>query len=88
MTNLKDYLPKIVSALRQLDPYQVFVFGSVANGLGVTDSDLDIVVILNNDSIPKTYDEKLETKVMVRNSLLELSLEIPIDLLVYSKKRI
>ncbi len=86
MTNLRDYLPRIVDALKEIDPHQIYLFGSAANTSDHADSDLDIVVILNNDNETKTYDEKLETRVMVRNALLELSFEIPIDLLVYSKK--
>lgn len=85
MKNLKEYLPKIITSLKSIDPYRIILFGSVAQGREKENSDIDLVVILNEDIIPKTYDEKLEKKVMVRDSILDISMEIPIDLLVYSK---
>ena len=85
MKKLKDYLPKIIDSLKKIDPYKIILFGSVAQGIEREYSDIDLVVILNEDIITKTYEEKLEKKVMVRDSILDISLEVPIDLLVYSK---
>lgn len=86
MNNLRGYLPQIVESLKQINPFQIYMFGSVAKGTETQDSDIDLAVILNIDDIPKTYDEKLKNKVAVRNTILELSLEVPIDLLVYTKE--
>lgn len=36
------------------------------------------------DSIPDTYDQKLELKVQVRESIYDLSRKVPIDLVVYT----
>jgi len=62
------------------------MFGSVARGTENQDSDIDLAVVLNIEDMPKNYDEKLKNKVSVRNTILELSMEIPIDLLVYTKE--
>lgn len=86
MTDLKDYIPEIVESLKELDPFKIYMFGSVAKGTDNQDSDIDLAVILNIDDVPKTYDEKLKNKVSVRNSILDISMEIPIDLLVYTKE--
>jgi len=85
MNGLKDYIPNIIESLKSIDPYQIYIFGSVAKKKEDEKSDIDIVVILDKDKIPKTFDEKLKDKVMVRNAIFDLSLEVPIDLLVYSK---
>ncbi len=86
MGYLYQYIPKIVESLKSVDPYKVYLFGSVSNGTDGEDSDIDLAVILNKDDSPTTYEERLNNKVYVRNSILELSMEVPIDLLVYTKK--
>ncbi len=86
MNDLKGYLPQIVESLKEIDPFKIYMFGSVARGTDNENSDIDLAVILNIDNIPETYDEKLKNKVAVRNAILDLSMEIPIDLLVYTKQ--
>jgi len=85
MNSLSAYIPQIVESLKKIDPYQIYLFGSLADKTANQNSDIDIVVILNKEEIPKDYEEKLNEKVKVRDTLLELSFKIPIDLLVYSK---
>ena len=86
MKKLNSYLPGIVESLKEIDPYKIIIFGSVAQGYDNSFSDLDLVVVINKEQIPSTYDEKLENKIMVRNAILDISFEIPIDLLVYTKE--
>lgn len=86
MEELKSYLPAIIDSLKKLDPYRIIIFGSVAQDTENENSDIDIAVIIDNDNIPQSYDEKLANKILVRNAILDLSFEIPIDLLVYTKK--
>jgi uncharacterized protein len=83
--NFSSYIPLIADALKKVDPYKVFLFGSTVNGNTNSNSDIDIAVILDNDIIHYSYDEKLDTKVRVRDSILDLSYKVPIDLVVYSK---
>ena len=85
MTNLKDYIPGIIESLKSIDPYQVYLFGSVSVGQENSDSDIDLVVILNSNTVSKSYDEKLENKILVRDAIIDISMEVPIDLLVYSR---
>lgn len=85
MNSLLDYIPGIIESLKSIDPYQIYLFGSVAVGQETSDSDIDLVVILNNSNISKSYDEKLENKILVRDAIIDISMEIPIDLLVYSR---
>jgi len=86
MEELKSYIPAIIDSLKQLDPYKIIIFGSVAQETYNENSDIDIAVIINKDNIPQSYDEKLANKILVRNAILDLSFEVPIDLLVYTKK--
>ena len=41
----------------------IILFGSYAKGEFDVGSDIDLVVILNTDKAPETYDKKLEIKV-------------------------
>jgi predicted nucleotidyltransferase len=80
---MDNILERIVGSLRGLKPFKVILFGSLA--AGAQNRDIDLVVVLDTDQEPKNYDEKLANRVMVRNSILELSYTTPIDLLVYSR---
>ena len=84
MNKIESYIPKIIQSLQNIDPYKIILFGSVATGTANDSSDLDIAVILNKESLPEDYDEKLENKILVRNAILDISFEVPFDLLVYT----
>jgi predicted nucleotidyltransferase len=86
MKKHRDYLEEIKNRLKKIDPYKVILFGSVANGANDEESDIDIVVILDSDKISQNYEEKMEKKLFVRNAIWDISTEIPINLLVYTKK--
>ncbi|RMI05029.1 MAG: nucleotidyltransferase domain-containing protein [Calditrichaeota bacterium] len=80
-----DYLPLIVEKLKKLRPYKVILFGSYARGTSHPDSDIDLLVVLDTESIPQTFQEHLDNKIRVRNAVWDLSQEVPIDLLVYTR---
>jgi len=78
-------LNKLVVSLQPSDPYKIILFGSHANGTPNEHSDIDLMVILDNDHVSKTYQERLDKRVYVRTLVLEVNREYPLDLLVYSK---
>ena len=43
MYSLKDYIPGIIESLRSIDPYQIYLFGSVSVGQENSDSDIGIL---------------------------------------------
>ncbi len=83
--NIDLFLNKIIKKLQIINPSKIILFGSYAKGEFDEGSDIDLVVILNTDKVPETYDKKLEIKVQVRDSIYELSRQIAIDLVVYTK---
>lgn len=85
MEDLRSYIPGLVESLQKLDPVKIILFGSLAAGKQTEESDIDLVVILNTDVLPQTADEKLLYKVKVRDAIRDISFEIPIDLIVYTK---
>ena len=84
MLELESYLPDLISSLIGLDPVKIIVFGSYVNGDLHEDSDLDLLIVLNKNYIPKTYEEKMELKAAVRKTIRKINQKVPIDLLVYT----
>ena len=79
-------LNSIVNSIKPSDPYKIVLFGSYANGTPNEHSDIDIMVILDNNHVAKTYEERLNKKISIRNLVLEINRKIPMDILVYSKE--
>ncbi len=56
----KSYLPLIVSKLKSIGIEKVILFGSLTSGEVHPDSDIDIIVVTNDDFMPECYREKSE----------------------------
>ena len=81
----KSYLPLIVSKLKSIGIEKVILFGSLTSGEVHPDSDIDLIVVTNDDFMPECYREKSEVYLKVSNALTEIARKIPIDLIVYTK---
>lgn len=81
---MEKYLNQILEALKKIKPKIIIVFGSYCNGSINEDSDLDLLVVLDERKIPKNYDEKIELKLKIRKLIREINKKIPIDLLIYT----
>lgn len=84
---MESYLAKIIESLKSVNPYKIILFNSLSNGTETENSDIDLAVILDNLNFPKNYKERMNNKLLVRNAILEISFKIPIDLLVYTRKK-
>lgn len=85
MKDKTKYLPRIINNLKQINPYKIILFGSYVKESADENSDLDLFVILDSPKISNNYDEKMKNKLLVRRKIYDLSKEIPIDLIVYTK---
>ena len=83
--DINDVLDKLVILLKPSNPYKIIVFGSHATGASTEHSDIDLMVILDNDEVAKTRKERIEKKLYIRNLVLEVNRKFPLDILVYSK---
>ncbi len=79
------YLNEIVEKLKTIDPYLIILFGSYAYGNPDDESDIDILVVTNDDFIPETFDERLKYRLSVRRLIRETAKKVPVDILVYTK---
>ena len=79
-------LDKLVSSLKPSDPYKIVLFGSYANGIPNEHSDIDIMVILDNENVSRNFEERLNKRVFINNLVLEINRKMPLDILVYSRE--
>ncbi len=81
---IESVLNSIVSSLLSLPIRKVLLFGSYAKGQVTPDSDIDLLVVLEDYDDPGTYDEWQQKKLIVRRVLREINNKFAIDLLVYT----
>ena len=86
--DFQEVLDNLVLSLKPSNPYKIILFGSYAKGNPNENSDLDIMIILDNDQVSKTYEERLNKKILIRSLILNINRKIPIDILVYSKEEL
>jgi predicted nucleotidyltransferase len=85
MEGMTSAIHDIVSRLKALDPYRIVLFGSVASGTEELGNDIDVLVILDSEKISQTYEERMQGRLLVRESLLAVNKHVPIDLIVYTR---
>ncbi|MDR2579376.1 MAG: nucleotidyltransferase domain-containing protein [Fibromonadaceae bacterium] len=78
-------IDEMTERLKELKPYKIILFGSYAKGNPTEDSDLDVMVILDSNDFVKSFKEKMDRKMLVSKTLLEINYQIAMDILVYSK---
>ncbi len=81
----KSYLPLIVNRLKNIGIHKIILFGSLTSGDVQPDSDVDLIVVTNDDHLPDSYKEKSEVYLKVSSALTDITGKIPIDLIVYTK---
>jgi predicted nucleotidyltransferase len=67
-----------------LRPEKVIVYGSCARGGADQDSDIDLIVVLDSESVPQTYQERMPNRLVVRRALDALNRDYALDVLVYT----
>ena len=83
--NNSKYIKEITKKLETINPYLIILFGSYAYGTANEDSDIDILVVTNDNFIPKNFDDRLKYRLSIKRIIRETAKKVPIDLLIYSK---
>jgi uncharacterized protein len=76
---------RIRDALAPLHPEKVILFGSYAWGQPTPDSDIDLYVVTQDDFLPTTYEENMQSYLKVASLLREINKSVPIDLIVHTR---
>jgi predicted nucleotidyltransferase len=82
---IDNILNDLIDSLKASDPSKIILFGSYANGSATDDSDIDLMVILDNNDVAKTYEERQNKKLYIRKLVREINYKVALDILVYSK---
>lgn len=76
---------EIVARLMTKKPLKVILFGSRARGKFDEDSDVDLIVVLDKEGIPRTFHEKSENFLEISRLLRDLNKRIAMDLVVMTR---
>ena len=82
LTNIKEEIKSCFAGLNNIR--RVILFGSYAYGSPRKDSDLDLVVILNQKGFAKSRRERWNRSIGISKLLYPLRKQYPIDVLVYT----
>lgn len=80
---LKKELVDRITASEKID--KVLLFGSEARGDAGAESDIDLLVVLDIDTMPNSYKERNNNYLRISRSIRDIERHHPIDLLVYTK---
>ncbi len=85
MQTENKYIQQLKEKLAELNPYRVLLFGSYADGTPDADSDIDLLVVTNDNFIPQSFKEKHEIYKQVSQKIRPVKCLISIDLIVHTK---
>jgi predicted nucleotidyltransferase len=77
------YIEQLKASLSQLDPYLVLLFGSYACGTPRKDSDIDLLVVTNDNFIPD-FNQHSQIYLKISKAIRPVKKQIAVDLIVYT----
>jgi len=80
-----DIIAQINLSLKHLNISKVILFGSYAKGTQSDDSDIDLLVVTNDNFVFESFAQKMEVKLRIANALNSLRKYADIDLIVHTK---
>ena len=80
-----DIVKQINQSLQHLNVSKVILFGSYAKGTQSKNSDIDLLVVTNDNFVFESFAQKMEIKVKIANALNSLRIYADIDLIVHTK---
>ncbi|MEK7250675.1 MAG: nucleotidyltransferase domain-containing protein [Bacteroidota bacterium] len=82
----KAQISEVVHCLKRATRIKnLILFGSYARGIATNDSDLDLVVILDEPGFLSTYMERVLRRVELSKSLGEIEQQTTVDILLYTE---
>ena len=84
--NYSDSIKEIAKRIKSnMDVKDIILFGSYAYGTPNENSDIDLIVVLNEKGISKTFSERIKRKTKVSQLISDIRRTVPIDLLVFTR---
>lgn len=82
--DLEKQIPYLVDRLQEIDVTKVILFGSYAYGTPSEASDIDLMVVINSDFYPTTYQEKSDLYLQVARTIRDIRQQFSVDLIVHT----
>ncbi len=76
---------EIIERLKPIHPEKVILFGSYAYGEPHKDSDIDLLVVTQDDFIPQNFAEKMNVTLRVVKLLDALRRQVAMDIIVHTR---
>lgn len=80
-----EIIAQVNLSLQHLNVSKVILFGSYSKGTQSDDSDIDLLVVTNDNFIFESFAQKMEVKIKIANALNSLRKFADIDLIVHTK---
>ena len=80
-----DIIAQINLSLQNLNVSKVILFGSYSKGTYSGDSDIDLLVVTNDNFVFESFAQKMGIKLKIANALNSLRKYADIDLIVHTK---
>jgi len=80
-----ELIIQIKTALLHSNVSKVILFGSYAKGTQSIDSDVDLLVVTNDNFLPESFAKKMEIKLKIASALYSIRKHTDIDLIVHTK---
>jgi len=77
------YIEQIKESLTKLNPYLILVFGSFAYGTPGRDSDIDLLVVTNDNFIPD-FNQHSQIYLKISQAIRPIKKQIAVDLIVHT----
>jgi predicted nucleotidyltransferase len=82
---INEMLNQVIDRLKTANPYKIVLFGSQARGTANEESDIDILIIMDDFSISKNFQERLDKRVYIGNLISDLPYKYDVDFKIYSR---
>ena len=66
-------------------PEKIILFGSYAYGEPTINSDIDILIVTGDETIPASFSEKSKIYLKISKAISEIKEKFPVDLIVHTK---
>jgi predicted nucleotidyltransferase len=83
--DVQKLLDEVIARLEPLSLSRVILFGSRARGVADSESDIDLLVVLNRDDMPETHAQKTQLDLSVLRLLRDIRKRRAMDVIVHTR---
>lgn len=77
------YIEQLKASLSKLDPYLVLLFGSYPYGTPHKDSDIDLLIVTNDNYVPN-FNEHSQLYLKISKAIRPIKKQIAVDLIAHT----